>query len=73
MTRFGPRIEPITSPTPGECAICYATDAGFDISSCVGGSVGQAYLHSRLGGAPRGEGWERQLVVVQPEINIFEL
>ncbi len=30
MTRFGPRIEPITSPTPGECATCYATDAGID-------------------------------------------
>ena len=29
-----------------------------------------AYLHSRLGGAPRGERWERQLVVVQPEIYI---
>ena len=28
MTRFGPRIEPITSPTPGECANYYATDAG---------------------------------------------
>ena len=28
MTRFGPRIEPITSPTPGEYANCYATDAG---------------------------------------------
>ena len=27
MTRFGQRIEPITSPTPGECANCYATDA----------------------------------------------
>ncbi len=29
MTRFGPRIEPITSPTPGGCANSYATDAGF--------------------------------------------
>ncbi len=28
MTRFGPRIEPNTSSTPGECANCYATDAG---------------------------------------------
>ncbi len=28
MTRFGPRIEPITSPTPGGCATSYATDAG---------------------------------------------
>ena len=28
MTRFGPRIEPITSPMPGEWANCYATDAG---------------------------------------------
>ncbi len=27
MTRFGPRIEPITSPTPGGYANCYATDA----------------------------------------------
>ncbi len=27
MTRFGPRIVPITSPTPGECANYYATDA----------------------------------------------
>ena len=29
MTRFGPRIEPITSPTPGGCANSYATDAGY--------------------------------------------
>ena len=28
MTQFGPRIEPITSPTPGGCATIYATDAG---------------------------------------------
>ena len=28
MTRFGPRIYPITFPTPGECTNCYATDAG---------------------------------------------
>ena len=28
MTRFGPRIEPITSPTPGKCATSYATDTG---------------------------------------------
>ena len=27
MTRFGPRIEHITSPTPGGCATYYATDA----------------------------------------------
>ena len=29
MTRLGARIEPITSPTLGECANDYATDAGF--------------------------------------------
>ncbi len=28
MTRFGPRIEPITSRTLGRCATSYATDAG---------------------------------------------
>ena len=28
MTRFGPRIEPITSQTPSGCATKYATDAG---------------------------------------------
>ena len=27
MTRFGPRIEPITFPTPGGYATSYATDA----------------------------------------------
>ncbi len=30
MMRFGPRIEPITSQTPGGCAISYATDAGLE-------------------------------------------
>ena len=30
MTRFGPRIEPITFPTPGEYAKYYATDAGLE-------------------------------------------
>ncbi len=29
MTRFGPGIEPISSPMPSRCATCYATDAGF--------------------------------------------
>ncbi len=28
MTWFGPRIEPITSPSPGGCTTSYATDAG---------------------------------------------
>ena len=28
MTRFGPRIEPITFSTHGRCATSYATDAG---------------------------------------------
>ena len=28
MTRIGPRIKPITSPTAGGCATSYATDAG---------------------------------------------
>ncbi len=32
MTRFGPRLEPITSPTMGGCATSYATDAGFKIN-----------------------------------------
>ena len=27
MTRFGPIIEPTTSPRPGGCATSYATDA----------------------------------------------
>ena len=31
MTQLGPRIEPITSPTPGECATSYATDTGYDV------------------------------------------
>ncbi len=31
MMRFGLRIEPITSPTPVECATSYATDAGFRV------------------------------------------
>ena len=31
MTWLGPRIEPITSPTPGGCATCYAKDAGYDM------------------------------------------
>ncbi len=35
MTRFGPRIEPITSPTPGGCANSYATDAGHNIHSSL--------------------------------------
>ena len=30
MMRFGPRIEPITSATPGKCACCNATDAGYN-------------------------------------------
>ena len=34
MTQFGPRIEPITSPTPSECANYYATDAGLDLNPC---------------------------------------
>ena len=29
MTRFGPRVEPITSPTVGGYATSYATDAGY--------------------------------------------
>ncbi len=29
MTRFGPRIVPITFPMPGGCATGYATDAGY--------------------------------------------
>ncbi len=29
--RIWPRIEPITSPTPGGCATSYATDAGICI------------------------------------------
>ncbi len=33
MTRFGPRIEPITSPTPGGCATSYATDVGQILNS----------------------------------------
>ncbi len=28
MTRFGPRIEPFTFPTPSGCATNYAIDAG---------------------------------------------
>ena len=28
MTRFGTRFEPITSPTSGECANCYAINSG---------------------------------------------
>ncbi len=32
MTRFGPRIEPITSPTPGGYATSYATDAGLSVN-----------------------------------------
>ena len=33
MTRFGPCIDPITSPTPGRCTTSYATDAGFIITT----------------------------------------
>ena len=33
MTRLGPSIEPITSPTPGGCATSYATDVG--LKFCV--------------------------------------
>ena len=29
MTWFGPKIEPITSPTPGGCTTVYPTDAGY--------------------------------------------
>ncbi len=32
MTRFGRRIEPITSPTPGGCTTNHATDAGLQAS-----------------------------------------
>ena len=32
MTRFGQRIVPITSPSPGGCATGYATDAGYILS-----------------------------------------
>ncbi len=46
MTWFGPRMEPITSPTPGECANYYATDASQSTFSREATNISEVYRYN---------------------------
>ncbi len=49
MTRFGPRIEPITSPTPGGCATSYATDAVSVVSEILPDKQTKNFIFQLIG------------------------